>query len=134
MYSPDAGRIREAITNLHQELHYFGRNKKLILNNLILSFFVQLVPSLTFYFVGLALGIKINIAYFLIFLPIISAITLLPISIGGLGLRDATTIYFFAKAGVSKDLAFAMSLINFSFILAYGAAAGIIYLWRKRIS
>lgn len=127
LYSPDAGKIREAITSLHQEVHYFGRNKKLIFNNLALSFFVQLIAPVTFYFVGLSLGIKINIIYFLIFLPIIGAITLLPVSIGGLGLRDATTIYFFAKAGVTKDLAFAMSLINFSFILAYGALAGIIY-------
>jgi len=65
--------------------------------------------------------------YFFIFLPVIGAITLLPISLGGLGLRDATTIFFFAKIGVGKDLAFAMSLLSFSFLLFYGSIAGLIY-------
>jgi hypothetical protein len=92
-----------------------------------MSLLVQIVSPLISFVIALSLGIKINIIYFFIFLPIIGAITLLPISIGGLGLRDATTIFFFAKAGVSKDLAFAMSLISFFFLLVYGAIGGLIY-------
>jgi len=125
--SPGAGKIKEAIGNLHEEIHYFKNHKKLIAENLILSFFIQVVSPVSFYIIALSLGIKINMAYFFIFLPIIGAITLLPISIGGLGLRDATTIFFFAKAGVGKDLAFAMSLLSFIFLLLYAALGGIIY-------
>ena len=62
-------------------------------------------------------------------MPIIGAITLLPISIGGLGLRKNTTMLFFTQAGVSKDMAVAMSLLNFSFIVAYGAIGGLIYVF-----
>ena len=130
--SPDSGRIREAITSLHQEIHLFSRDKKVIFNNLGLSLLVQLTAPLSFYLLGLSLGIKINIAYFFVFIPVIGAITLLPISIGGLGLRDASTIYFFAKAGVCKDMAFAMSLLNFSFILVCGSLGGIIYVFTVR--
>jgi hypothetical protein len=122
-----AGKIRESIKNLHQEIHIFRHHKKMILNNLAMSLFIQTISPISFYFIALSLGIKINIVYFFIFLPIIGAITLLPISIGGLGLRDATTIFFFAKAGVSKDLSFAMSLLSFLFILIYGALGGLIY-------
>jgi len=127
LHSPTAGRIRETIKNLHREIHIFRHHKKIILNNLILSVLIQIVCPLTFYIIALSLGIKINIAYFFVYLPIIAAITLLPISIGGLGLRDATTIFFFAKAGISKNLAFAMSLINFSFILVFALIGGLIY-------
>lgn len=127
LHSPTAGRIREAIKNLHQEIHIFRHHKKIILNNLILSVLIQVVSPVTFYIIALSLGIKIDITYFFVYLPIIGAITLLPISIGGLGLRDATTVFFFSKAGVSKDLAFAMSLINFSFILVYASIGGLIY-------
>jgi uncharacterized protein (TIRG00374 family) len=125
--SPTAGRIRKAIRNLHHEIHIFRWHKRIILNNIILSVFVQGITPLVFYIVALSLGIKINIVYFFIFLPLIGAISLLPISIGGLGLRDATTIFFFAKVGVSKDFAFAMSLLNFSFIVAYASLGGLIY-------
>lgn len=129
---PNAGKIRSMLIKLHEEIHYFRHNKKLIVKNLALSLLVQIIAPITFYLTGLALGIKINPVYYFVFLPIIGAITMLPISIGGLGLRDATTIFFFAKAGVSKDLAFAMSLINFSFILVYGCLGGILYVLTVR--
>ncbi|MFH0913358.1 MAG: lysylphosphatidylglycerol synthase transmembrane domain-containing protein [Candidatus Omnitrophota bacterium] len=127
LHSPTSGKIREAIKNLHQEIHIFRHRKKIILKNIILSILIQAVSPVTFYFIALSLGIKINIAYFFVYLPIIAAITLIPISIGGLGLRDATTIFFFSKAGMAKDLAFAMSLISFSFILIFALIGGLIY-------
>jgi len=132
LHSPDAGKIRELIKNLHQEIHLFRHKKETILYNLIMSVIIQALGPLIFFSISRALGLKINIIYFFVFLPIIGAITLLPISIGGLGLRDATTIYFFAKAGVGKDLAFSMSLINFSFILITGVCGGLIYVFTIR--
>jgi glycosyltransferase 2 family protein len=130
--SPNAGRVREAVTSLHQEIYLFGKDKKVIFNNLTVSILIQLTAPLAFLLLGLSLGVKINIVYYFVFLPVIGAITLLPISIGGLGLRDASMIYFFAKAGVGKDLAFAMSLLNFSFILIFGSLGGIIYVLTVR--
>ncbi|MFA5157075.1 MAG: lysylphosphatidylglycerol synthase transmembrane domain-containing protein [Candidatus Omnitrophota bacterium] len=130
--SPTAGRIREAITSLHQEMHLFGKDKRLVIKNIGLSILIQFTGPLAFYLIGLSLGIKISFTYFLVFVPIVGAITLLPLSIGGLGLRDASMIYFFAKAGVGKDLAFAMSLLNFVFILICGSLGGIIYVFTVR--
>lgn len=122
-------KIREALSNLHREIYYFKHDKKVIFDNLFLSFLIQLLSPVSFYLIGLSLGIKINIVYFFIFLPLIGAITLLPVSIGGLGLRDASTVYFFAKVGVSKDLSFAMSLLSFAFILIFGTIGGLIYVF-----
>ncbi len=130
--SSSAGKIRETIKGLHQEIHVFRHKKWLIVNNLLLSFIVQLIAPTCAYLIALAIGIKISFMYFLVFLPIIGAITMLPISIGGLGVRDAAMIYFFAKAGVAKDAAFAMSLINFGMVIIYGALGGLIYVLTVR--
>ncbi len=128
--SSTAGKIREALKNLHQEIHFFKNYKKILLNNLILSVLIQTISPLISYLIALSLGIKINLIYFFIFLPIIGAVTLLPISIGGLGLRENTTVLFFAKAGVNHNLSLAMSLLSFFFILVYGAIGGLIYVLR----
>jgi uncharacterized protein (TIRG00374 family) len=125
--SPNAGKLRDLITNLHHEIHLFRHKERVLVKNVIISLLVQVVTPITFYFIALSIGVHIKLIYFFVFLPIIGAITLLPISIGGLGLRDATVVYFFAKAGVAKDPAFAMSLLNFSFIVFYGAIGGLIY-------
>lgn len=121
------GKILDSLKKLHREIHIFRNHKKMIAKNLGISLCVQTVIPITFYLIARSLGIKINIVYFFIFLPIIGAITLLPVSIGGLGLRDATTIFFFAKAGLAKDMSFAMSLLNFSFIIVYASIGGLIY-------
>ena len=127
LQTPSAGKIREFIKDLHQEMHIFRHHKHIVVSNLFLSLVIQIISPLTFYIIALAIGIKINMVFFFIFIPIIGAISLLPISLGGLGLRDATTIFFFAKAGVGKDMAFAMSLVSFFFILILGVIGGIIY-------
>ena len=125
--SPGAGKIKEKIQNMHQEIHVFRHHKRMIITNLFVSFIIQLIAPVSVYFIGLSLGIKINFIYYVIFLPIIGAITLLPIAIGGLGLREGLFVVYFAKAGVIKQLALAMSLLSFSFVVLYGAIGGLIY-------
>lgn len=124
---PGSGRIKEMIRDMHREIHIFRGHKKMILANLALSFIIQLVFPLGVYFTGISLGLEINPFYFFIFIPIISAITLLPVSLGGLGLREGLYVVYFAKAGVLKQLALAMSLLSFTFIVFTGAIGGIIY-------
>ncbi|TAM41267.1 flippase-like domain-containing protein [bacterium] len=125
--TPGAEKIKEMIKDMHREIHVFRHRRKIIVYNLFLSFLVQLITPVTIYFIALSLGVKINFIYFLIFMPIIGAITLLPVAIGGLGLRESLFVVYFAKAGVIKQLAVAMSLLSFSFIVIYGAIGGLIY-------
>ncbi|MFH1413892.1 MAG: lysylphosphatidylglycerol synthase transmembrane domain-containing protein [Candidatus Omnitrophota bacterium] len=127
LHSPKAGQIRELIKNLHQEIHYFRHHEKAVVSSLILSVFIQAVIPLAYFVIALSIGLRLDIIYFFVFFPIIGVITLLPISIGGLGLRDAATIFFFGTVGVSRDLAFAMSLLYVVFIMIYGAVGGLIY-------
>ena len=130
--SPGAGKIKETIKDIHQEIHIFRNHQQTIIYNLILSTIIQLISPLSIYFIACALGVKVNFIYFLIFLPIIGAITLIPISIGGLGLREGLFVAYFAKAGVIKQLALAMSLLSFSFIVIYGSIGGLIYVLTVR--
>ncbi len=125
--APGAGRIKEAIKDLHHEIHVFQQRRKLIVYNLAVSFIIQIIMPVSVYFIALSLGIKVDFSSFLIFLPIIGAITLLPIAIGGLGLRESLFVVYFGKVGVAEQLAVAMSLLSFSFVLFYGAAGGLIY-------
>ena len=118
-----------AIRNLHEEIYYFRAHKMILIRNLSLSLFMQLCFPLVIFLIAEALGANINLIYFFIFIPLITAITFLPISIGGLGLRDATTVFFFAKAGLSQDISLAISLTNFTFVIFIGCIGGIVYVF-----
>ena len=127
--TPGANRIKEIIKGLHHEIHIFRNHRKMIIGNLLISFMMQVIGPISIYFIALSLGIKIDLIYYFIFLPIIGAITLLPVAMGGLGLRENLFVVYFAKAGVVKQLAIAMSLLSFAFIIIYGALGGLIYVF-----
>ncbi len=127
--TPGAEKVKEMIKDMHREIHIFRHRRKIIVYNLLLSFLAQIITPVSIYFISLSLGVKINFIYFLIFIPIIGAITLLPVAIGGLGLRESLFVVYFAKAGVIKQLALAMSLLSFSFIVIYGAIGGLLYVF-----
>ncbi|MCM8801509.1 MAG: flippase-like domain-containing protein [Candidatus Omnitrophica bacterium] len=121
--------VKHYLKNLYEQIHSFKSYRKTILANLLLSFLIQLLCSLTFYLLGVSLGIKINFIYFFILIPIISVITLIPVSMGGLGLREASTLYFFNPLGLNKDVTFAIALLNSGFGLIVSIAGGIIYVF-----
>jgi hypothetical protein len=125
--NPDAGKIKEALAGVHEHLHNFKKHRNLILGNIVLSVLIQSVTPVVFYIMARAMGLPGGIVQFLIVMPIIGAISLVPISIGGLGVRDAAVVFFFAKIGIARDAAFAMSLLSFVFIVLYSAAAGLVY-------
>jgi hypothetical protein len=129
LHSPNAGKIREAIKNLHQEIHLFRHHRVVLANNLLFSILLQAIVCISSFLVALSLGIKINIIYFFVFLPVVGVVSLLPVSIGGLGVREGMTVFLFKNVGVAKDLAIGMSLMNFSFILIYASLGGLIYVF-----
>ena len=130
LQTPHSGKIREAVKNFLQEVHYFRDKKKALWKSLVLSFFIQVNGSLAFYITARALGVSgVSLLYFFIFVPIIGAVTLLPIAIGGFGIRESTTVFLFAKAGIPGIAATAIALLNSYFILIFGVIGGIIYVF-----
>jgi hypothetical protein len=123
------GRIGEALSNLHYEIYKFREKKKIISKNFLYSLIIQLIIPLSFYLLSLALATKISPVYFFILVPIISAITALPISIGGLGLREASSMFFFTTVGMSAEIAVTVSLLSFFIIFLLGTTGGIIYVF-----
>jgi uncharacterized protein (TIRG00374 family) len=79
------------------------------------------------YLIALALGVRISIWYFLVFIPIISFLLTLPVSVSGLGVREGGYVLLFAQAGVPHALALAMSLCVYVLTLITGLMGGLLY-------
>ncbi len=79
------------------------------------------------YLIGLSLGVFVSLWYYLLFVPIISFLLVLPISLSGLGLREGGYVYLFAQAGVPAPLALTISLMVYAFNVATGSVGGILY-------
>ena len=119
--------LRSYLTKFHNSCYSFRFQKKVLLKAIILSLLIQGGYSIVLYFLGKSLGVNLNIVYFLIFIPIVNIISFLPISLGGLGLRDNVAVVLFSTLGVASDRVAAMTLINFAFLLFIGIVGGIVY-------
>ncbi|MEE9270859.1 MAG: lysylphosphatidylglycerol synthase transmembrane domain-containing protein [Candidatus Krumholzibacteria bacterium] len=56
------------------------------------------------------LGIEVSFAYVLLMMPTVTLVELIPISISGLGTRDAAVIYFFSVVGLESAQAVGFSI------------------------
>ena len=78
----------------------------------------------------IARGLDVDqpLGVFLLFTPVISFSLALPISIGGIGVREQTYVLLFSALGVSGTVAAAMSLANYVLTnLVVGLLGGIVY-------
>ena len=78
--------------------------------------------------IAYSLGVDQPLGIFLLFTPIISFSLALPISIGGLGVREQTYVLLFHPLGVSDAASVAMSLTNYVLTnVVVGLIGGVLY-------
>jgi hypothetical protein len=117
------GRIR-ILKELYESLHLYG--SAALLQAAAASLVFNLMLVVANYFLGLAVGIELSIWYYFLFVPIISALLMVP-SVGGLGVREATYVFLFGQVGVPPDQAFALALAYDATLILTGLAGAIIY-------
>ncbi len=95
---------------------------------LLLSLWFNLQHVLESYLVARALGLNVPLGVFFLFVPLAAAALLVPVSISGLGVREALYLALFGQLGVGHDQAVALSLITYSLDFAMGMVGGAVYL------
>jgi glycosyltransferase 2 family protein len=106
-------RIGQRIKHLADLYHYFYlyRNEKGTIGKaLLLSVLVQFSGFAAVYILAFGLGQDIPFLSVLVYLPLIILISMIPISISGLGVREGAFVLFFGFIGVKPEAAAAISL------------------------
>lgn len=75
--------------------------------SLVFDLFLILLVDL----IAISLGVSLPVGVFFLFTPIISFSLIIPISVGGLGVREQTFILLFQAVGIPPDIATTMSLL-----------------------
>lgn len=91
------------------------------------SLVFNLINILINFLCGQAVGIGLGLGYFFITAPIISISLMIPISVGGVGVRDWTVVALFNPAGVDSNTAAGMSLSIYAVSAAAGLVGGLMY-------
>ncbi|HAM49719.1 MAG TPA: hypothetical protein DCP92_03120 [Nitrospiraceae bacterium] len=105
-------RIGKRIRVLSEFYNYFAsyRDRRgVMIKAFFISLIVQLIVIGAVYAITLGLKVEISLLPLFIFIPIISTITTIPISISGIGVREASFVLLFSFLGISPVQATAVS-------------------------
>jgi uncharacterized protein (TIRG00374 family) len=102
------------------------------------GFFLNIVADtlimIMYYFVSISLGLNLSFISFMFIVPVIFVFTGIPISIGGLGVRENVIIFMLTRFGISDANAVAFSVFILFVFVVNAIIAGIIYLFKNIFS
>ena len=101
----------------------------------IISLVNQFLVVVSSWFIAAALDIQAPFFYFLVFVPATTVVTMIPVSINGVGLREFAFMRFFASIGISREQGALMGFLTSIIIVLSGLPGAIAYLiHRKEVS
>jgi uncharacterized membrane protein YbhN (UPF0104 family) len=92
-----------------------------------LSLVLQVLGMIAVAQLGAGLGIDLPLAFYIACLPLITLLTLVPITFNGVGVREGAFVYFLGLKGIGAEAAMTLGLLVFSVLVATSLIGGAIY-------
>ena len=127
-------KLKQKLSNVYNTFLSFKKYKMVLTKILIYSFLLQFAVILNYYLAAKALGINLSLTSFIFIVPVVATIAMIPISIGGIGLRENSLVYIMVAMGVNNEEAALCSLILFAMLIFIGIIGGITYSIRPYFS
>lgn len=121
-------KAKETFDSFYEDLPKKGA----LISVFILNLVAWIVNYVVVYFVALSLGIEINFIYFIAIYPIATLVAQIPITISGLGTREATLIGLFGLFGIGAVKVFSMSLIGLFIMAVFPSLIAIFLILKER--
>ncbi|HEX7627630.1 MAG TPA: lysylphosphatidylglycerol synthase transmembrane domain-containing protein [Candidatus Methanoperedens sp.] len=89
------------------------KDKKRLYAVFLYSAVIQIISIVAIYSISEGMGLGVSFFFFIVIIPIINIITILPVTLGGLGLREGAFVLFMAYQGIPPHAAISLSLMSF---------------------
>ena len=103
--------FREKTAAVYGEMHELTRSPSTLVLVLGTSLVIQLTRIGVHYLCGRAVGIESGFLSFALFVPLMEIVASLPVSIGGVGVRETVGVTLFSTIGVARPDVVAYSLL-----------------------
>ena len=124
-------RAQEAIREIYNSMNDYGKHPLLLLKIFILALCVQTARVGTHYCLARSIGVSINLAFFFLFVPVITLVIALPLSFGGIGMREWSAAELFKFAGVAGEDAVLFEGMAYIVAILCSLPGGLAFVFRK---
>ncbi len=124
--------FKDKLVRVYDAFYVYHDHKRALLGAFFYSLFLQFVVVMMVYGLGRALNIQgVQWIHYMLLVPVISTVSALPISFGGLGLGEGAYVYFFnlVTPQSAKYLALALALRGLTVL--WGLIGGLFLLLPK---
>ncbi len=126
--------FRPAAVRVFHALQAYRHSYASLGKALLISLAVMVITSLVQLAIAQAMGLDIPALYFFLFNPLIAFVLVVPISVNGIGLKEAAFVFFFGLVGVPQGAALSISLVFHAIIVASSLPGGILWLRRRKLA
>jgi uncharacterized protein (TIRG00374 family) len=120
------------IEKLTDVLSRFREQPAAIASCFVAAVIVQASMIVFYLAVIYALHLRVNVWDLAVIVPISFVVQLLPVSVGGFGVREATFSIYFAKIGLPIESAVVMSLVGAALLMLFSLTGAAVYVARGR--
>jgi uncharacterized membrane protein YbhN (UPF0104 family) len=125
-------KLRRPVGRSLVAIRQLGRRPRLAVTGLALSLTIQAGFVLLNAWLGHHIGVRVPLAVWFLVWPLAKVASLMPISLGGLAVREASLAALLAPFGVPLALGVLASLLWQSVLIAGGLAGGVVWLVLSR--
>ncbi len=126
-------RLGERLNRLHEAATEFGGAWGSVSLCIIHSIIIQALLAFAPFLVMLGMGnFEVGMLPFFIYVPIINVLSMIPISLNALGVREYFYVVLFSRAGLAGETSLAVSLVSFFLIFLISIIGGIFFIFYKK--
>ena len=123
-------KVEKVLDALLGSIRAYGRSRNVMLSIIGISFLFQFLAITAVYCLGRAIGLELPWLPYGFFVPFISLMEMIPISVFGIGLRDTGYVWFMQSVGKTTADAAALSVLYVAATVAYVSFGGLLYMGR----
>jgi hypothetical protein len=124
-------KISVFVTDVRESFQMYRRAYRVLMRVGFLACWVQLSRVGVYFTVGLALGQTVSFVHYLTFIPLIAIVAAVPISFGGIGVRENMGVRLFGQVGMEPAVAFTMMFFGYLAGILASLMGGIMFVVRR---
>ncbi|HMK59906.1 MAG TPA: lysylphosphatidylglycerol synthase transmembrane domain-containing protein [Dissulfurispiraceae bacterium] len=126
------GRIK-FLEGVYGAFDYYFSKRHVLSRGFAYSLVIQMAGIAAVYILARGLSIDVSIVSILVFLPLIILISMVPVSISGLGIREGAFVFFLGTMGIAADRAMTLSILWFLSVIVASCWGFVEYLRFKHL-
>lgn len=131
LFGLEMGKRFESLRKIYGYFRIYLSRKPAMAKAVGLGLMVHSASAMMVFVLSRGMGEDISLFTLLVFIPIISTLAALPLSLGGIGIREAAMVLLLGTLGISPEHATALSFLWYFAMVAGGALCSVEYIRDK---